>query len=109
MGVQILELPNILNLTEKSHEKFPFKKTFEAAKDEPFVVLHTSGTTELPKPIVWTHDYIATATQRNETPAGYVNQMELYTGYVIDDNWILCFQANFELEFVSLIHFQVSM
>ncbi|EMR82848.1 putative nrps-like enzyme protein [Botrytis cinerea BcDW1] len=80
MGVQILELPNILNLTEKSHEKFPFKKTFEAAKDEPFVVLHTSGTTELPKPIVWTHDYIATATQRNETPAGYVNQMELYTG-----------------------------
>ncbi|KAF7884733.1 uncharacterized protein EAF02_005069 [Botrytis sinoallii] len=64
----------------KPQEKFPFKKTFEAAKDEPFVVLHTSGTTELPKPIVWTHDYIATATQRNEAPTGYVNQMDLYAG-----------------------------
>ncbi|TGO33818.1 hypothetical protein BHYA_0225g00010 [Botrytis hyacinthi] len=71
MGIQILELPNILDLIEKPHEHFPLKKTFEAAKDEPFVVLHTSGTTELPKPIVWTHDYIATATQRNEAPTGY--------------------------------------
>ncbi|TGO17333.1 hypothetical protein BPAE_0435g00080 [Botrytis paeoniae] len=76
MGIQILELPNILDLIEKPHENFPFKKTFEAAKDEPFVVLHTSGTTELPKPIVWTHDYIATATQRIEAPTGYVNQMD---------------------------------
>ncbi|KAF7936357.1 uncharacterized protein EAE98_002576 [Botrytis deweyae] len=79
-GIQVLELPNILDLIEKPQEKFPFKKTFEAAKDEPFVVLHTSGTTELPKPIVWTHDYIATATQRNEAPTGYVNQMDLYAG-----------------------------
>ncbi|KAF5867602.1 putative nrps-like enzyme protein [Botrytis fragariae] len=80
MGIQILELPNILNLIGKPHENFPFKKTFEAAKDEPFMVLHTSGTTELPKPIVWTHDYIATGTARIEAPTGYVNQMDLYAG-----------------------------
>lgn len=80
MGIRILELPSVLDLIEKPHEHFPFKKTFEVAKDEPFVVLHTSGTTELPKPIVWTHDYIATATQRNEAPTGSVNQMDLYAG-----------------------------
>ncbi|KAF7931397.1 hypothetical protein EAE99_003868 [Botrytis elliptica] len=80
MGIRILELPGFSELTEKPQRHFPFEKTFEAARNEPFAVLHTSGTTELPKPIVWTHDYIATCTQRNEPPPGYVNQMELYAG-----------------------------
>ncbi|TGO45147.1 hypothetical protein BCON_0418g00100 [Botryotinia convoluta] len=80
MGIRILELPELSELTEKPQRHFPFEKTFEAAQNEPFVVLHTSGTTELPKPIVWSHDYIATCTQRNESPPGYVNQMELYAG-----------------------------
>ncbi|TGO43991.1 hypothetical protein BOTNAR_1022g00010 [Botryotinia narcissicola] len=80
MGIRILELPSVLDLFKKPHEHFPFEKTFEAARDEPFVVLHTSGTTELPKPIVWTHYYVATATQRHEAPTGYVNQMDFYAG-----------------------------
>ncbi|KAI9644957.1 hypothetical protein NHQ30_006992 [Ciborinia camelliae] len=79
-GIRVLELPNILELIEKSHPHFPFEKTFEGAKNEPFVVLHTSGTTELPKPIVWTHDYYATATVEPEPPAGYINQASLYAG-----------------------------
>ncbi|APA06277.1 hypothetical protein SS1G_01217 [Sclerotinia sclerotiorum 1980 UF-70] len=80
MGIQVLELPNVLELTEKHHPHFPFEKKFEGAKNEPFAVLHTSGTTELPKPIVWSHDYIATSIQRLEAPAGYVNQADLYAG-----------------------------
>lgn len=80
MGIRVLELPNILELTEKSHPHFPFEKTFENAKDEPFVVLHTSGTTELPKPIVWTHDFCASATILPEPTAGYINQASYYTG-----------------------------
>ncbi|TEY39882.1 hypothetical protein BOTCAL_0448g00080 [Botryotinia calthae] len=71
MGIRILELPELTELTEKPHQHFPFEKSFEAAQNEPFAVLHTSGTTELPKPIVWSHDYIATCTQRNEPPPGY--------------------------------------
>ncbi|KAF7951800.1 hypothetical protein EAE96_007098 [Botrytis aclada] len=80
MSIRILELPKLSELTEKPQRHFPFEKTFEAAQNEPFTVLHTSGTTELPKPIVWNHDYIATCTQRNEPPPSYVNQMELYAG-----------------------------
>ncbi|CAN8100799.1 unnamed protein product [Discula destructiva] len=38
------------------HPQFLFKTTFETAKFEPLVVLHTSGSTGLPKPIIWTHD-----------------------------------------------------
>ncbi|ESZ93908.1 hypothetical protein SBOR_5701 [Sclerotinia borealis F-4128] len=74
MGIRILEL------TQKPHPHFPYWKTFEAARDEPFAVLHTSGTMELPKPIVWTHDYYATSLLNPEPPAGFINLASLYVG-----------------------------
>lgn len=40
--------------------RYPYKKTFEEAADEPFCVFHTSGSTGLPKPIVWKHSLLAT-------------------------------------------------
>jgi len=39
---------------------YPFIKTFEEAKNDPFLVLHTSGSTGMPKPIVLSHGYVAT-------------------------------------------------
>jgi acyl-coenzyme A synthetase/AMP-(fatty) acid ligase len=38
---------------------YPYTKTFAEAKLEPFVALHTSGTTGLPKPVVSPHSAIA--------------------------------------------------
>ncbi|KAI0197610.1 hypothetical protein F4808DRAFT_294517 [Astrocystis sublimbata] len=38
---------------------YPYTKTYAEAKQEPFVVLHSSGSTGLPKPIVQTHATIA--------------------------------------------------
>ncbi|MCJ1382583.1 hypothetical protein MMC17_005696 [Xylographa soralifera] len=38
---------------------YAFTKTFEEARNDPFIVLHTSGSTGLPKPVIWTHGYIA--------------------------------------------------
>ncbi|KAI0543172.1 hypothetical protein GGR58DRAFT_509903 [Xylaria digitata] len=38
---------------------YPYTKTFLEAKAEPFVVLHTSGSTGLPKPIVQSHATIS--------------------------------------------------
>lgn len=38
--------------SESKVPHFPYDKTFEEAKWDPFVVLHTSGSTGLPKPIV---------------------------------------------------------
>lgn len=86
MGIQVLELPNIAELVEKPHPHFPYEKSFDSAKDEPFAVLHTSGTTELPKPIVWNHDYYVTSILRAEAPVGFVNQAGFYAGYVY---WML--------------------
>ncbi|GAP82911.2 putative thioester reductase domain-containing protein [Rosellinia necatrix] len=40
---------------DASVKPYPYAKTISEARAEPFVVLHTSGTTGLPKPIVTTH------------------------------------------------------
>ncbi|CAG7559788.1 unnamed protein product [Fusarium equiseti] len=59
--MKILELPSIDELLDvESTEPFPFDKTFESSKNEPFCILHTSGTTGVPKPILWSHALIGT-------------------------------------------------
>ncbi|KAL6916435.1 hypothetical protein FSST1_007930 [Fusarium sambucinum] len=59
--LKIIEIPSIDELLDaESVEPFPFDKTFEASKNEPFCILHTSGTTGVPKPIIWTHALIGT-------------------------------------------------
>lgn len=40
-------------------ERYPYNKTFEEAKNDPYLVLHTSGSTGLPKPITYTHGSLA--------------------------------------------------
>lgn len=67
--MQTVEIPKLADLLGKTHPSFPFTKRFEDAKNEPLVVLHTSGTTGLPKPVTWTHDWAASfAQQRMLTP-----------------------------------------
>lgn len=59
--MQLLELPLLDDLlSDQSAEPFPCTKTFDEAKDEPFCYLHTSGTTGVPKPILWSHGLIGT-------------------------------------------------
>lgn len=43
-------------------------QNFEDARHEPLVVLHTSGTTGLPKPIIWTHDWAASFGRERRLP-----------------------------------------
>ncbi|KAH8163897.1 hypothetical protein CIB48_g4360 [Xylaria polymorpha] len=38
---------------------FPYQKPFDEVKDDPCIVLHTSGTTSLPKPIILSHAQLA--------------------------------------------------
>ncbi|KAH7336688.1 hypothetical protein BKA65DRAFT_563960 [Rhexocercosporidium sp. MPI-PUGE-AT-0058] len=47
---------------------YPYTKTFEEAKDEPVTVLHTSGSTGLPKPIVLRHGWFSTMDAIIEMP-----------------------------------------
>lgn len=59
--MKVLELPSLEGLlSSETCQPFPYTKTFEEAKDDPFCFLHTSGSTGVPKPIPWTHALIGT-------------------------------------------------
>ncbi|PWY83843.1 transferase family protein [Aspergillus sclerotioniger CBS 115572] len=57
----LLQLPLLDELLDATPtEPFLYIKTFEEARDDPFCLLHTSGTTGAPKPIPWSHGLIGT-------------------------------------------------
>lgn len=59
--MKLLDIPEIDELLDaESAESFPYNKTFDEASQDPFCVLHTSGSTGVPKPISWSHGLIGT-------------------------------------------------
>lgn len=59
--MRVLQLPELdILLGEEFIEPFPYTKTFDEASQDPFCIIHTSGTTGVPKPIVWSHALIGT-------------------------------------------------
>ncbi|KAI1175095.1 putative NRPS-like enzyme [Nemania sp. FL0916] len=54
-----LSVPSVEKLLAKQYPPYVLDKTFQDIRKSPFVVMHTSGTTGLPKPIIWTHDTCA--------------------------------------------------
>src|ERR1700761_1899893 len=71
--MQTYKIPGLDELYETQHPYFPYDKTFDQARNDPFVVLHTSGSTGLPKPILWTNDWAAAfiQEQRMASPPGF--------------------------------------
>lgn len=80
--LQVLEVPTLEDLFDRSYPRYPFDKRFEDARHEPLVVLHTSGTTGLPKPIIWTHDWAASFGQERKLspPPGFESSDKLLYG-----------------------------
>lgn len=56
--IEIPELDDLLDLGDLA-APFPYTKTFEQAKSDPFVICHTSGTTGDPRPVTFTHSSMA--------------------------------------------------
>ncbi|KAJ5644413.1 NRPS-like enzyme [Penicillium longicatenatum] len=75
-SLNVLEVLSVDELMSTQYPDFPFSKTWPDAATETLVVLHTSGSTGIPKPIFWTHD---TACKHMEMvvlppPHGYESQ-----------------------------------
>ena len=65
-------------LTPSPH--FPYPKTYEAAKDDTVVIVHTSGTTNTPKVVRYSHAFAASYTRsvQQAPPEGYMNLLTLF-------------------------------
>ncbi|USP73475.1 hypothetical protein yc1106_00749 [Curvularia clavata] len=71
-----LQLPNVDHFFSGRVTRYPFAKTFDTCKDEPMICLQgltfsnidTSGTTGFPKPIIWTHDWVASQSRALNLP-----------------------------------------
>ncbi len=67
-------------LDESPVETYPYTKTFGDARMDPCLVLHTTGSTGLPKPITWKVGILSTYEAWRTIPpvAGYVPTTEIY-------------------------------
>ncbi|KAL9032198.1 MAG: hypothetical protein Q9180_006636 [Flavoplaca navasiana] len=72
------ELEDLLDATRV--EMYPYTKSFEEAYMDPCLVLHTTGSTGLPKPITWKVGILSTYEAWRTIPAldGYVPTTEIY-------------------------------
>ncbi|KUI53474.1 Polyketide synthase HetM [Cytospora mali] len=50
-----LTVPSVEELLGKDHPLYVLSKKYQDLQTDPFVFMHTSGTTGLPKPTTWTH------------------------------------------------------
>lgn len=57
-NLDLLGISSIEQLLSVNYPHYAFNKRFDEAHNEPLLVLHTSGTTALPKPITITHDWV---------------------------------------------------
>lgn len=67
-GVQIFEVPSLEEMISQPPKDFPFKKSWGEVADEAAVIIHTSGSTGIPKPIYVTHRYISSMDKFSEAP-----------------------------------------
>ncbi|KJZ72767.1 hypothetical protein HIM_07842 [Hirsutella minnesotensis 3608] len=50
-----LTVPSVEDLMGKQQRQFVLTKTYHEIPHEPFLIMHTSGTTGMPQPITWAH------------------------------------------------------
>ncbi|KAJ5612020.1 hypothetical protein N7510_005214 [Penicillium lagena] len=73
-GIEVFEVPFLKTMlnAEGDFGSYPFPKTFAEAEDDTVLIIHSSGTTGMPKPVHLTNGFIGTwdAISRMEWPAG---------------------------------------
>ncbi|KAH0380094.1 acetyl-CoA synthetase-like protein, partial [Aureobasidium melanogenum] len=68
------------NFLTQSHlsansERYAYSKPYSKAHLDPVMVVHTSGTTGLPKPVIWTNDMLCSVDRLHTLPGSAATQM----------------------------------
>ncbi|KAI9647504.1 hypothetical protein NHQ30_003889 [Ciborinia camelliae] len=56
-SMPVFQIPDLQVLIEENFPHYEYNRKPEEAKNDPILILHTSGTTNLPKPITYTNDW----------------------------------------------------
>ncbi|KAI8961540.1 acetyl-CoA synthetase-like protein [Daldinia sp. FL1419] len=80
--MRLLKIEEMEHLLNHDHEPYLYQKTLEKAKRDGSFVCHTSGTTGLPKPCVYTHEFVLriARTFSLPPPSGYT-LLQSYLGH----------------------------
>ncbi|KAI1361240.1 acetyl-CoA synthetase-like protein [Xylaria arbuscula] len=65
--IQIPTLEDLISLNTRA-KWYPYTKTYEEVARDPYVTLHTSGTTGVPKPLIFNHEILKSALLQNSLP-----------------------------------------
>ncbi|KAJ5613630.1 NRPS-like enzyme [Penicillium herquei] len=81
-SVKCLDVPSLDALLTTEYPDFPYSKTYAEGIHDRFVIMHTSGSTGIPKPIPWTLDTAARQIRMQllEPPEGYQTQDQRNAG-----------------------------
>ncbi|KAL3446441.1 putative NRPS-like enzyme [Aspergillus insuetus] len=68
--IEIIRIPSLDELLwSQNVPPYPYNKTFEEARHEPLFVLHTSGSTGIPKPLIYSHEFSWRIYKANSLPS----------------------------------------
>lgn len=69
-GLQSFTSPSLQEMLDSEHKQFPYDvRTFKEGERNPVVVLHSSGSTGIPKPITMTHGSFAVLDNERNLPS----------------------------------------
>lgn len=63
--LQVFQVPSFDEMLSSPAKHYPYRKTWAEAKDDVFLIVHTSGSTGFPKPLSYTHSWIG-CTEKNK-------------------------------------------
>ncbi|ETS77458.1 hypothetical protein PFICI_11332 [Pestalotiopsis fici W106-1] len=77
-----LQVPSVDALLSKVHPKYVYAKTWQKGLADPMMCIHTSGSTGVPKPLIWTQETILKQWNSAGSPApeGSQSLEHLYLG-----------------------------
>ncbi|PWY66351.1 acetyl-CoA synthetase-like protein, partial [Aspergillus sclerotioniger CBS 115572] len=71
--LNVVDMPGLDELLTTEYPHFVYTKTYPEAASERMAIIHTSGSTGIPKPVIWTHDSAVKHMHMNvmEPPEGH--------------------------------------
>ena len=60
-GVRVIHIPNLASFLSQRHPRFPYEKSWASEQTEPLLVVETAGTSGRPRPVVYTHEWLASS------------------------------------------------